>query len=253
MLRTVRPFIPFFFFFPFCFPNNEPGTQWPPTGGSLVINGSHAHAFTYVNLALGSNATNFNITLLDVFNQTGAGIFCTKETGKSYLDAAFKAAGYSGSGDARLDGTLATVQVIQLGGRGSALYNVSFYTCLVLSFGGKKDEDERNEANVCVFFFSVRISCLTQVLRCSEMTSVRMERVLVVLRLRMRVRRLQSLGIRRPRRRSLMLRRGSWLVDWEVRLLRRWSRGCWSNNSRGIARLGWGSGRMGVVGWITML
>ncbi|PZD30953.1 hypothetical protein A1F97_09990, partial [Pyrenophora tritici-repentis] len=98
-------------------------TQWPTTGGSLIINGSHAHAFTYVNLALGSNATNFNITLLPVFNQTGAGIFCTKETGKSQLDAAFKAAGYSGTGDQRLEGMLASVQVVQLGTRGSALYN----------------------------------------------------------------------------------------------------------------------------------
>ncbi|CAA9966018.1 hypothetical protein PTMSG1_09377 [Pyrenophora teres f. maculata] len=98
-------------------------TQWPTTGGSLIINGSHAHAFTYVNLALGSNATNFNITLLDVFNQTGAGIFCSKEAGKSHLDEAFKAAGYTGTGDQRLEGVLATVQVVQLGTRGSALYN----------------------------------------------------------------------------------------------------------------------------------
>ena len=46
-----------------------------------------------------------------------------KEAGKQYLDEAFKAAGYSGTGDKRLDGTMGTVQVIQLGGRGSALYN----------------------------------------------------------------------------------------------------------------------------------
>ena len=139
LLFPSLPF-PFHQFIPSLpFSNNDPGTQWPPTGGSLIINGSHAHAFTYVNLALGSNATNFNITLLDVFNQTGAGIFCTKETGKSYLDAAFKAAGYSGSGDERLDGTLATVQVIQLGGRGSALYNVS----LIFLFWGKQERDGR--------------------------------------------------------------------------------------------------------------
>jgi len=160
MLRTVRPFIPSSPPLPPSpFANNKPGTQWPPTGGSLVINGSHAHAFTYVNLALGSNATNFNITLLDVFNQTGAGIFCTKETGKSYLDAAFKAAGYSGSGDERLDGTLATVQVIQLGGRGSALYNVSFLSVIFFPFflWLKGEErltislNERNKANVHLF------------------------------------------------------------------------------------------------------
>ena len=95
-------------------------------------------------------------------------------------------------------------------------------------------------------FFSVRISCSTRVLRYWEMTSVRMERVLVVLRWRMRVRRLQSLGIRRLRRRSLMLHRGSWLVDWEVWLLRRWSRGCWSDNGWDMATLGWGTGRNGI-------
>ena len=78
-----------------------------------------------MNLALGSNATNFNITLLEMFNQTGAGVFCMKETGKANLEEGFKAAGYSGLDDERINGLMATVQVIQLGHSGSALYNVS--------------------------------------------------------------------------------------------------------------------------------
>jgi hypothetical protein len=53
-------------------------TQWPLTGGSVVFNGSHPWAFTYVNLALGSAAGSFNITLVPGFNQTGPGVFCFK-------------------------------------------------------------------------------------------------------------------------------------------------------------------------------
>ncbi|KAH7344292.1 hypothetical protein BKA66DRAFT_434350 [Pyrenochaeta sp. MPI-SDFR-AT-0127] len=98
-------------------------TLWPPSGGSVVINGSHEHALTSVNLALGSNATNFNISLVELFNQTGAGVFCLKEAGKANLEAGFKAAGYSGLNDSRIEGLQASIQVIQLGHSGSALYN----------------------------------------------------------------------------------------------------------------------------------
>jgi len=98
-------------------------TLWPPSGGSLIINGSHPSALTSVNLALGSNATNFNITLVGMFNQTGAGVFCLKEAGREGLEAGFKQAGYSGLDDKRIEGLQASVQVIQLGHSGSALYN----------------------------------------------------------------------------------------------------------------------------------
>ncbi|KAI8931836.1 hypothetical protein NX059_011472 [Plenodomus lindquistii] len=98
-------------------------TLWPATGGSLIINGSHTSALTSVNLALGSNATNFNISLVEMFNQTGKGLFCLKETGRANLEAGLRAAGYSGSGDERVDGLMASVQVIQLGHSGAALYN----------------------------------------------------------------------------------------------------------------------------------
>ncbi|CAO2647466.1 Nn.00g083880.m01.CDS01 [Neocucurbitaria sp. VM-36] len=98
-------------------------TLWPPSGGSLVINGTHQHALTAINLALGSNATNFNISLVDMFNQTGIGLFCLKETGRANLEQGFKDAGYSGLNDSRIEGLQASVQVIQLGSSGSALYN----------------------------------------------------------------------------------------------------------------------------------
>ena len=112
-------------------------TQWPVTGGSVSINGSHAHALTYVNLGLGTNVTNFNITLVDNLNQTGAGEFCLKNAGQAALEAGLKAAGYSGFDDKRLDGLPASVQVVQLGHSGSALYNVSsFQIVLVIGGGG---------------------------------------------------------------------------------------------------------------------
>jgi hypothetical protein len=53
-------------------------TAWPLSGGSVVFNGSHPWAYTFVNLALGSQGSNFNITLVEGFNQTGPGVFCMK-------------------------------------------------------------------------------------------------------------------------------------------------------------------------------
>lgn len=102
-------------------------TQWPLTGGSVVFNGSHPWSFTYVNLAIGTNASSFNISLVPGFNQTGPGVFCFKETGRAHLEEGLKKAGYSGLTDERLNGLDATVQVIQLGERGSALYNVRLH------------------------------------------------------------------------------------------------------------------------------
>jgi hypothetical protein len=78
-----------------------------------------------VNLGLGTNVTNFNISLVENLNQTAAGVLCLKETGRANLEKGLKAAGYSGFEDQRLNGLEASVQVIQLGHSGSALYNVS--------------------------------------------------------------------------------------------------------------------------------
>lgn len=88
-------------------------TEWPLDGGSVVFKGSHPWALTYVNLALGGdNTTSFNISLVQVFNQTGNGTYCFP---KIVLP----------EGLAVSDGTNASIQVIQLGTTGSALYNVS--------------------------------------------------------------------------------------------------------------------------------
>ncbi|KAF1912192.1 hypothetical protein BDU57DRAFT_82462 [Ampelomyces quisqualis] len=103
--------------------DSENRTSWPLDGGSVVFNGSHPWAMTYINLALGSVGASFNITLVEGFNQTGPGIFCFKKVGAAHFDEGLKKAGYSGVGDQRLDGLDASVQVIQLGERGSALYN----------------------------------------------------------------------------------------------------------------------------------
>lgn len=54
-------------------------------------------------------------------------MFCFKETGRAHLEEGLKKAGYSGLTDERLNGLDATVQVIQLGERGSALYNVRLH------------------------------------------------------------------------------------------------------------------------------
>lgn len=78
-----------------------------------------------MNLGLGTNVTNFNISLVENLNQTAAGVLCLKETGRANLEKGLKAAGYSGFEDQRLNGLEASVQVIQLGHSGSALYNVS--------------------------------------------------------------------------------------------------------------------------------
>jgi len=62
-----------------------------------------------------------------------------KETGKANLEEGFKAAGYSGLDDERINGLMATVQVIQLGHSGAALYNVSFPSLGVLGWEGRRE------------------------------------------------------------------------------------------------------------------
>ncbi len=79
----------------------------------MVFKGSHIWAYTFVNLAIGGdNTTNFNITLVDGFNQTGNGTFCFPRIA---LPADLQVS----------EGTNASIQVVQVNERGSALYNVS--------------------------------------------------------------------------------------------------------------------------------
>jgi hypothetical protein len=88
-------------------------TEWPVDGGSLVFKPHHPWAYTFVSLGLGGdNTTNFNITLVEGFNQTGNGTFCFP---KISLPADLSVT----------DGTNASIQVVQVNERGSALFNVS--------------------------------------------------------------------------------------------------------------------------------
>jgi hypothetical protein len=88
-------------------------TEWPVDGGSLLFKPSHPWAYTFVNLALGGdNTTNFTTSLVEGFNQTGNGTFCFP---KLVLPADLSVT----------DGMNASLQVVQVNERGSALYNVS--------------------------------------------------------------------------------------------------------------------------------
>ncbi|KAF2117307.1 hypothetical protein BDV96DRAFT_490101, partial [Lophiotrema nucula] len=100
-------------------------TQWPATGGSILLHAHHPWALTYVNLGLGTNVSSFNISLVSSFNQTGNGTFCLKETGKAALEADLAKAGLNTSS---LEGTQASLQVIQITSSGASLYNCADIT-----------------------------------------------------------------------------------------------------------------------------
>ncbi|KAK2740458.1 hypothetical protein FQN57_006085 [Myotisia sp. PD_48] len=91
-------------------------TDWPLDGGSLLFNPTHHWAITYVNLGLGQDdAIVFNISLVEGFNQTGNGTFCFP---KIQIPEGLPISA----------GTNASLQVIQLGELGSALYNCADIT-----------------------------------------------------------------------------------------------------------------------------
>lgn len=98
------------------------------TGGSLRLHVTHPWALTYVNLGLaeGNNTiASFNASLLATYNQTGNGTFCLPQLGGgTALEELAREAGIEG-GVAGLDGRNASLQVVQIGHGGSALYNVS--------------------------------------------------------------------------------------------------------------------------------
>lgn len=89
-------------------------TDWPLTGGSLKLDLHHPWEYVFVNLGLGSNVTNFNYTLTGptFWNVTGAGVLC--------VDLPLP------EGLKPTDGQQASIQVVNVGASGSALYNVSF-------------------------------------------------------------------------------------------------------------------------------
>ncbi|KAM3457282.1 hypothetical protein MY5147_007040 [Beauveria neobassiana] len=84
-------------------------TDWPLDGGPLELELHHKWTYVFVNLGLGGNTTNFNLTLTpELWNTTGKGTFCVE-----------KLAVPSGIAE----GTRGTIQIVTSGNSGSALYN----------------------------------------------------------------------------------------------------------------------------------
>ncbi|CEJ89230.1 hypothetical protein VHEMI05085 [[Torrubiella] hemipterigena] len=84
-------------------------TEWPLEGGQLQVELHHPWTYLFVNLGLGENATNFNISLTpQLTNTTGKGTLC--------LDKLPVPANIQ-------DGTVGSIQVVTSGSSGSALYN----------------------------------------------------------------------------------------------------------------------------------
>ncbi|KAL8367176.1 hypothetical protein RB599_010261 [Gaeumannomyces hyphopodioides] len=85
-------------------------TEWPLTGGSVSVNSSHTWDYLWVNLGLGNNVTNYNISLTpQLLNKTGKGVIC--------LPSLPVPAG------AVTDGQNASVQVVMTGVSGNVFYN----------------------------------------------------------------------------------------------------------------------------------
>ena len=84
-------------------------TDWPLDGGAVKLDLHHPWSYVFINLGLGENATNFNVSLTPQFlNATGKGQFCID---KLELPEEVE------------DGTLGSIQVITLSESGTALYN----------------------------------------------------------------------------------------------------------------------------------
>ncbi|POR33170.1 Uncharacterized protein TPAR_06637 [Tolypocladium paradoxum] len=84
-------------------------TDWPLDGGSLKLELHHPWTYIFVNLGVGGNTTNFNVSLTPEFwNATGKGTLCID---KVPLPVKVE------------DGALASLQIVTVGDSGSALYN----------------------------------------------------------------------------------------------------------------------------------
>ncbi len=87
-------------------------TDWPVDGGALSVTLHHAWTYLFVNVGLGDNVANFNISLTpQLLNTTGRGDLCLPK-----LSVPEGTVG---------DGQRATLQVITNDGSGASLYNVS--------------------------------------------------------------------------------------------------------------------------------
>ncbi|KAJ8114507.1 hypothetical protein ONZ43_g4887 [Nemania bipapillata] len=84
-------------------------TEWPIEGGPVVLDLHHPWTYLYINLGLGANSSNFNISLTpELLNVTGSGTFCIPTLPVPTTVA---------------DGQNATLQFVTNGESGSALYN----------------------------------------------------------------------------------------------------------------------------------
>lgn len=91
-------------------------TDWPLTGGSVVLDLHHPWSYVFINLGLGPNVTNFNYTLTPQFlNATGNGTLCIPTLP---LPTDLKVE----------DGTQASIQIVTVGDSGSGLYNCADIT-----------------------------------------------------------------------------------------------------------------------------
>ncbi|KAH7156454.1 hypothetical protein EDB81DRAFT_391599 [Dactylonectria macrodidyma] len=84
-------------------------TDWPLDGGAVKLELHHDYTFVFINLGLGENSTNFNISLTPNFwNATSPGILCVDK-----LEVPIEVQ----------DGDLASLQIVTSGASGNALYN----------------------------------------------------------------------------------------------------------------------------------
>ncbi|EHK19093.1 uncharacterized protein TRIVIDRAFT_50670 [Trichoderma virens Gv29-8] len=85
-------------------------TNWPIGGGGVELDLHHPWTYLFINLGLGANTTNFNISLTpELTNVTGKGTLCIDKLPVPL--------------DSIADGTLASIQFVTSGESGSALYN----------------------------------------------------------------------------------------------------------------------------------
>ncbi|KAK6531317.1 hypothetical protein TWF281_008129 [Arthrobotrys megalospora] len=86
-------------------------TDWPLDGGSLVLKLGHPFDYIFVNLGIGAEVTNFNISLTpNFFNNTGNGTLCIP---KIPLPAGLMVT----------DGQEASLQIVAMGRAGNSMYN----------------------------------------------------------------------------------------------------------------------------------
>ncbi|KAM0253502.1 hypothetical protein ACHAP5_000531 [Fusarium lateritium] len=91
--------------------NKKNLTDWPLEGGALTLDLHHDWTYVFVNLGLGENTTNFNISLTPQFlNATNPGTLFIEELA---LPSSVKPS----------DGDIGSIQVVTIGDSGNALYN----------------------------------------------------------------------------------------------------------------------------------